>query len=181
VPHTLKQISLNYSPASVHDFAEVLLEKMRARGGMAMSTDDAAGLLETERFRILSQATQVTNENDQVLQKGVSSVSMCMPCNDGTGTIASSKNIYTAQNSKFNNNLNGTLENTVLTVPTASEIFESAGFSAQNVVERKNSNHNDKNSLQDAVECVDFLDTIELNDDDNSVGVDLDAVSDNFL
>ena len=92
VPHALKQISLNYSPASVHDVAEVLLEKMRERGGMSMSTDDAAGLLETERFRILSQATQVTNENNQVLQKDVSSVSMCMPCNDGTGTMASLKN-----------------------------------------------------------------------------------------
>eukprot|EP00957_Ditylum_brightwellii_P116126 8858115-Ditylum_brightwellii.AAC.1 len=88
-----------------------------------MSTDDAAGLLETEQFHILSQ---VTNENDQVLQKGVSSVSMCMSCNDGTGIM-------------------------------------------------KNSNRNDENSLQDVVECVDFLDTIELNDDENSVGVDLDA------
>ena len=48
VPHALKEISLNYSPASVHDVAEVLLEKIRERGGMSMSTDDAAGLLKTE-------------------------------------------------------------------------------------------------------------------------------------
>ena len=64
VPHELKQISLNYSPASVHDVAEVLSEKMCERGGMLMSTDDAAGLLETEQFCILSQ---VANENNQVL------------------------------------------------------------------------------------------------------------------
>eukprot|EP00957_Ditylum_brightwellii_P001975 151987-Ditylum_brightwellii.AAC.1 len=89
--------------------------------------------------------------------------------------MASSKNLYTAQNVKFNKNLNGTFENTVLTVPTESEIFESAGFSTQNIVEQKNSNRNNKNSLQDAVESVDFLNTTELNDDDNSVGVDLDA------
>eukprot|EP00957_Ditylum_brightwellii_P005570 426866-Ditylum_brightwellii.AAC.1 len=95
--------------------------------------------------------------------------------------MASSKNLYTAQNDKFDENLIGTLENAVLTVPTASENFESAGFSAQNIVEWKNSNRNNEKSLQDAVECVDFLDTIKLNDDDNSVGADLDAVGDNFL
>eukprot|EP00957_Ditylum_brightwellii_P176772 13465199-Ditylum_brightwellii.AAC.1 len=53
--------------------------------------------------------------------------------------------------------------------------FKSTGFSAQNILEQKNSNHNDESSLQDAVECVDFLDTIELNNDDDSIGVDLDA------
>eukprot|EP00957_Ditylum_brightwellii_P112859 8604803-Ditylum_brightwellii.AAC.1 len=48
VTQALKQISLYYSPASVHDAAEVLLEKMHERGGISMSTDDAVGLLETE-------------------------------------------------------------------------------------------------------------------------------------
>eukprot|EP00957_Ditylum_brightwellii_P013804 1039920-Ditylum_brightwellii.AAC.1 len=62
VPQALKQIPLHYSPASVNDAAEMLLEKMRERGRMLMSTDDAAGLLKTEQFRILSQ---VTNENNQ--------------------------------------------------------------------------------------------------------------------
>eukprot|EP00957_Ditylum_brightwellii_P080759 6142466-Ditylum_brightwellii.AAC.2 len=143
-----------------------------------MLTDDVAGLLETKQFWILSQ---VTNENNQVLQKGVSSFSLCMPCSNGTGTMVTSKNLDTAQNGKFNENLNGALENTVPIVPMASEVFESAGFSAQNILEKKISNYSNKNSLQDAVECVDFLDTIELNSDDNSIGVDLDAVSDNIV
>eukprot|EP00957_Ditylum_brightwellii_P032028 2428525-Ditylum_brightwellii.AAC.1 len=46
---------------------------------------------------------------------------------------------------------------------------------AEVLLEKKNSNCSNKNSSQDTVECVDFLDTIELNNDDNSVGVDLDA------
>eukprot|EP00957_Ditylum_brightwellii_P205013 15341826-Ditylum_brightwellii.AAC.1 len=63
----------------------------------------------------------------------------------------------------------------------ASEIFESTGYSAQNILEQKNSNRTDENSLQDAVECVEVLNTIKLNDDGNSIGVDLDVVSGKFL
>eukprot|EP00957_Ditylum_brightwellii_P020249 1528448-Ditylum_brightwellii.AAC.1 len=80
-----------------------------------------------------------------------------------------------AQNGNFNENLNGTLENALPIVPTAAENFESAGFSAQNILEQKNSNCSDKKSLQDVVECIDFLNTIELNNGDNFVGADLDT------
>eukprot|EP00957_Ditylum_brightwellii_P201609 15326399-Ditylum_brightwellii.AAC.1 len=74
-------------PASVHDVVEVLLEKLCGRGGISVSTDHAPDLLKTEHKCILSQI----NENNWVLQKGVSSVSMCMSCSDGTGTMMSSK------------------------------------------------------------------------------------------
>eukprot|EP00957_Ditylum_brightwellii_P135371 10322170-Ditylum_brightwellii.AAC.1 len=102
-------------------------------------------------------------------------------CSIGTGTMVSARNLDTSQNSNSDENLYGTLEKAVLTVPTTADIFASAGFSIQNIFEWKNSNCGDGNSLQDAVECVDFLDTIKLNDDVNSVGVDLDAVNDNLV
>eukprot|EP00957_Ditylum_brightwellii_P176137 13412029-Ditylum_brightwellii.AAC.1 len=95
--------------------------------------------------------------------------------------MVSSKNVDTAQNGQFNENLNGTLENAVLTVPTAADIFELAGFSTQNILEWNISNCSDENSLQDAVECVDFLDTIDFNGDENSIGVDLDAVNEKLV
>eukprot|EP00957_Ditylum_brightwellii_P133697 10193819-Ditylum_brightwellii.AAC.2 len=124
VSESLKQITINFLHASAHDVVEVLLEKLYNRGEILMLTDDVADLLKTECFCILSQV----NENNGVLKKGVSNVSVCMPCSDGTGTMVSSKHVDTAQN--------------------------------------------------DAVECIEFLDTIELNDNDNSIGVDIDAVGD---
>eukprot|EP00957_Ditylum_brightwellii_P189281 14406607-Ditylum_brightwellii.AAC.1 len=53
------------------------------RGGILVPTDDAADLLKTEHFCILSQV----NENNGILQKDVSSVSMCMTCSNGAGTM----------------------------------------------------------------------------------------------
>eukprot|EP00957_Ditylum_brightwellii_P073803 5608339-Ditylum_brightwellii.AAC.1 len=43
------------------------------------------------------------------------------------------------------------------------------------------SNCSNKQSLQDVVDCIDFLDTIEFNNDGNSIGVDLDAVNENLI
>eukprot|EP00957_Ditylum_brightwellii_P167779 12772362-Ditylum_brightwellii.AAC.1 len=84
VLQALKQKSLHFSPASVHDDAEVLLEKLHKKRGMLMLTDDAVGLLETECFCILSQ---VANENNSDLQKGVSSVNVHMSCSNGMDTM----------------------------------------------------------------------------------------------
>eukprot|EP00957_Ditylum_brightwellii_P022974 1734018-Ditylum_brightwellii.AAC.1 len=83
VPQALKQVAINFLPANVHDVAKVLLEKLCGRGEISVSTDDAADLLKTEHFCILSQV----NENNWAMQKGVSSVSMCIPCSNGTGTM----------------------------------------------------------------------------------------------
>eukprot|EP00957_Ditylum_brightwellii_P172589 13138754-Ditylum_brightwellii.AAC.1 len=114
-----------------------------------MLTDDAAALLQTEHFHILSQ---VMKENNGVFQKGVSSASVCMPYSNGTGTMVSAENLDIAQNGEFNENLNGALENALLTVPTSSKFFELSGFGTKNILELKSSNCNNKNSLQDAVE-----------------------------
>eukprot|EP00957_Ditylum_brightwellii_P194045 14778068-Ditylum_brightwellii.AAC.1 len=167
MPEALKQIALQNS-----------LGYIAQKGGISMLTDDVVDLLETEHIHILSQ---VTNKNNVVLQKGISSVSMCMSCRDGAGSMVSAVNLDTAQNGKFNETLNGTLENALLTVPTTADIFESTGFGTQNILEWKNSKCGNNSSLQDAVECIDFLDTIELNNDDNSICVDLDAVNDNLV
>eukprot|EP00957_Ditylum_brightwellii_P009117 689416-Ditylum_brightwellii.AAC.1 len=48
MPHALKQLEIDFLPASAHDVAEVLLEKLCSRGGISVSTDDAADLLKTE-------------------------------------------------------------------------------------------------------------------------------------
>eukprot|EP00957_Ditylum_brightwellii_P202786 15331806-Ditylum_brightwellii.AAC.1 len=171
---------MDFLPASVHDDAEVLLEKLHRRGEISISTNDATDLFRTESFCILSSA----NENNQVLQKGVSSVtsvSIFMPCSNGTDIMVSARNVDTAQNSNCDENLNKTLENAVFIEPTAANFFESAGFSAQHVLGWKNSNCSNNNSLQDAVECTDFLDTIEFNDYENLIGVDLDAVNKNLV
>eukprot|EP00957_Ditylum_brightwellii_P048630 3690403-Ditylum_brightwellii.AAC.1 len=54
------------------------------------------------------------------------------------------------------------LENAVLTVPTSDTFFESAGFSTNIFLEWKNSNWSNEHFLQDAVECIDFLDNIAI-------------------
>eukprot|EP00957_Ditylum_brightwellii_P095345 7262709-Ditylum_brightwellii.AAC.1 len=59
----------------------------------------------------------------------------------------------------------------------ANEIFWSNGFTAQNILERNDLNDNDKDSLHDAVECVDFLNTIDFYGNDNYIAVDLDALN----
>ena len=60
-------------------------------------------------------------------------------------------------------------------------LFRSDGFTTQNILQRNDLNNNDKDSLHDAVECVDFLDTIDFYGDDNSVAVDLDALNEHLL
>eukprot|EP00957_Ditylum_brightwellii_P161849 12323169-Ditylum_brightwellii.AAC.1 len=70
VPQALDQLAIDFLTASVHDVVEVLLEKLCDRRGIFVSTDDAVNLLKAEFFHILPQV----NENNRVLQKGVSSL-----------------------------------------------------------------------------------------------------------
>eukprot|EP00957_Ditylum_brightwellii_P063392 4811591-Ditylum_brightwellii.AAC.1 len=59
MPGALKQFAMDFLPASVHDVAEVLFEKLCGRGGIPVSNDDTADLLETEHFLILSNANEI--------------------------------------------------------------------------------------------------------------------------
>eukprot|EP00957_Ditylum_brightwellii_P014531 1094101-Ditylum_brightwellii.AAC.1 len=63
MPWALKQPEINVLPANLHDVAEVLLEKLCGRGGISVSTDDAADLLKAEHFCTISEV----NENNPVL------------------------------------------------------------------------------------------------------------------
>eukprot|EP00957_Ditylum_brightwellii_P176138 13412029-Ditylum_brightwellii.AAC.2 len=62
VPGALKQLAIDFSPTSVHDVAEVLLEKLCRRGGISVSTDDVEDLLKAKHFCILSEV----NENNRI-------------------------------------------------------------------------------------------------------------------
>eukprot|EP00957_Ditylum_brightwellii_P040754 3084763-Ditylum_brightwellii.AAC.1 len=142
---------------SVFDVADVLLMKLRRWG--AVMRDIAIELLQ-------SHLSWMKNEDLQVLQNEVSihDACVCMPTTDvstestplGTGTP-------------------------VLTLPTLPEKLAPTEFGTENLWESSNSTDSDENLFHCAHDCIDFLDTIELNSDDCSIEIEVESCGNSLV
>ena len=173
------------------DVAEVLLKNLDARGGQPLSLLDASAILEVERNKLLRDGTRnAKNEATHTNAKNLEGSHIeecasgkqiiCLPCSN----IPTSTNIVTSSNGAYVHKTSAGVLNVnpdkVSNVRTEVEQKIQPEFTVDRNFQPDTSIDSDENSLSQAVDCVEFLDTIALNHDPNdkkgSVEIDLDAV-----
>ena len=191
VPKTLAKFAATYSHDVRMDVAEVLLKNLDARGGEPLSLLDASAILEVERNKLLRDGTRnAKNEATDTNAKNLEGSHMeerasgkqliCLPCSN----IPTSTNIVTSSNGAYVHETSAGVLNVnpdkVSNVRTEVEQKIQPEFTVDRNFQPDTSIDSDENSLSQAVDCVEFLDTIALNHDPNdekgSVEIDLDAV-----
>eukprot|EP00957_Ditylum_brightwellii_P027620 2087967-Ditylum_brightwellii.AAC.1 len=103
------------------------------------------------------------------------------PTHLGTDTISAAKNVTCMFEKNVTPGVLPVAGSPVLTAPTLPEKLAPTEFCAEILCKGTNSNDSKENSLQHAIDCVDFLDTIELKSDNSSFEVKIESCGDNLV
>ena len=182
IPDMLQRFAAKYSPKGHLDVADLLLESLATRGTMLLV--DATTILEmNQQSDVNGNANNLARSLVDEIASGVDST-----C-ESHGIVSTSKKIITNSNSTMSENTSTDVANflcapcaPVANLPTEIPKQTHNEFSTRVSAHSNISTDENENSISQVVQCIEFLDSIELNhdpnDDNGHDDIDLDAIED---